>query len=68
MRAIIVMIFSLWNEEIRPRLARCKDIDSNDIKVERRRRSDRRQPRSSDPVSWGLPTRPTNIAWYLALK
>ena len=33
-RAIIVMIFSFWNEEIRPRLARCKNLDSNDIKVD----------------------------------
>lgn len=33
-RAIIVMIFSFWNEEIRPRLGRCKNIDPNDIKVD----------------------------------
>jgi hypothetical protein len=33
-RAIIVMLFTYWNEEIRPRLARCKDIDANDIKVD----------------------------------
>jgi hypothetical protein len=33
-RVIIVMIFSFWNEEIRPRLARCKNIDANDIKVD----------------------------------
>jgi hypothetical protein len=32
--AIIVMIFSFWDEEIRPRLARCKNIDSKDIKVD----------------------------------
>ena len=33
-RAIIVMLFSFWNEEIRPRLARCKNLDPNDIKVD----------------------------------
>jgi hypothetical protein len=33
-RAIIVMLFTYWNEEIRPRLARSKDIAANDIKVD----------------------------------
>lgn len=33
-RAIVVMIFAFWNEEIRPRLARCKNIDPNEIKVD----------------------------------
>ena len=28
------MIFAFWNEEIRPRLARCKNIDPNEIKVD----------------------------------
>jgi hypothetical protein len=33
-RAIIVILFSFWNEEIRSRLARCKNRDPNDIKVD----------------------------------
>lgn len=33
-RAIIVMLFSFWDEEIRPRLARGKNLDSHDIKVD----------------------------------
>ena len=33
-RAIVVMIFAFFNEEIRPRLARCKNIDPNEIKVD----------------------------------
>jgi len=33
-RAIVVMIFSFWNEEIRPRLARCKNLETNEIKVD----------------------------------
>jgi hypothetical protein len=33
-RAIVVMIFAFWNEEIGPRLARCKNIDPNEIKVD----------------------------------
>ncbi len=33
-RAIIVMLFSFWDEEIRPRLARCKNLDPHDIQVD----------------------------------
>jgi hypothetical protein len=33
-RAIIVLLFSFWDEEIRPRLARCKNLPLNDIKVD----------------------------------
>jgi hemin uptake protein HemP len=33
-RAILVMIYSFWNDEIRPRLARCKNVKSDDVKVD----------------------------------
>jgi hypothetical protein len=33
-RAIIIMLFAYWDEEIRPRLARCKAIDAHDIKID----------------------------------
>jgi hypothetical protein len=28
------MIYSFWNDEIRPRLARCKNVKADDIKVD----------------------------------
>jgi hypothetical protein len=33
-RAIIVLLFAIWDEEIRPRLAHCKQLAPNDIRVD----------------------------------